>query len=76
VREVLQEGITGFIVRNIDEAADAIGRLPRLSRARIRREFERRFSASRMADDYLQIYEDIIREGAATRPMTGVVHHD
>lgn len=76
VQEVLEDGVTGFIVRDIDEAAAAIGRLPQLSRARIRQEFDRRFSAGRMAADYLEIYEDVIRHAAGAPGFAGLAHHD
>ncbi len=60
VREVLEDGATGFIVRDKDEACLALARLDHISRDGCRRYFERRFSAQRMADDYLDIYTDII----------------
>jgi glycosyltransferase involved in cell wall biosynthesis len=59
VPEVLQEGVTGFIVESIDDAVGAVGRIGDLSRATCRREFERRFDARRMAQDYVRIYETI-----------------
>jgi glycosyltransferase involved in cell wall biosynthesis len=60
VPEVLEDGVTGWIVEGIEEAAQAVGRVPTLSRARCRQVFEERFSASRMAHDYLQIYERLL----------------
>jgi glycosyltransferase involved in cell wall biosynthesis len=56
VPEVIDEGVTGFIIRNEDEAVAAAGRLHELDRKRIRAVFERRFSARRMAEDYLATY--------------------
>ena len=56
VPEVIEEGLTGFIVRGEDEAVDAVHRLPSLDRAAIRRRFEERFSATAMAQRYLAIY--------------------
>jgi glycosyltransferase involved in cell wall biosynthesis len=56
VPEVVEDGLTGFIVRNEDEAVDAVSRLPTLDRAAIRRRFEERFSATAMAQRYLAIY--------------------
>jgi glycosyltransferase involved in cell wall biosynthesis len=56
VREVVEDGLTGFIVRDDAEACEAIGRLPRLDRAAIRRRFEERFSATAMARRYLDLY--------------------
>jgi glycosyltransferase involved in cell wall biosynthesis len=56
VPEVLEQGVTGFIVHDEDQAVEAVGRLGALSRARIRAEFERRFTAQRMAQNYLKLY--------------------
>jgi glycosyltransferase involved in cell wall biosynthesis len=56
VPEVIEDGLTGFIVHNEDEAVDAVHRLSSLDRAAIRRRFEERFSATAMAQRYLAIY--------------------
>lgn len=56
VPEVVEHGVTGFIVESEAEAVAAIGRLHELDRATIRREFERRFSATVMARAYLDLY--------------------
>jgi len=56
VPEVIEDGITGFIVRDEDEAVQAIGRLHLLDRAEIRKRFELRFSATAMARRYLDLY--------------------
>jgi glycosyltransferase involved in cell wall biosynthesis len=60
VPEVIDEGVSGFIVENEEEAAAAVGRLSVLDRDVVRRTFERRFSARRMADDYLDLYREVI----------------
>jgi glycosyltransferase involved in cell wall biosynthesis len=57
VPEVLDEGITGYVVDGVDSAVRAVGQVDRFDRGACRAMFERRFSAARMADDYLQIYE-------------------
>jgi glycosyltransferase involved in cell wall biosynthesis len=57
VSEVIEDGLTGFIVRNEDEAVAAVARLPTLSRMAIRRRFEERFSATAMARRYLALYD-------------------
>ncbi len=64
VPEVMEDGITGFVVRELDEAAEAIGRVADLSRERCREVFEKRFTASRMADDYIEVYEQMLRPTA------------
>ena len=58
VDEVLREGVTGFIVDSIDQAIDAAGRVLELDRARVRQEFDERFTAERMAKDYLELYAE------------------
>jgi glycosyltransferase involved in cell wall biosynthesis len=60
VPEVLEDGVTGWIVEGIEEAVQAVKRVPALSRTRCRQVFEERFSASRMAHDYLQIYTRLL----------------
>jgi glycosyltransferase involved in cell wall biosynthesis len=63
VPEVVDEGVTGFIVATEEGAAAAAGRLHRLDRARIRAIFEERFTARRMAQDYVSLYQRLITEG-------------
>lgn len=61
VREILEDGVTGFIVRNEAEAVAALGRLGTLSRDRIRAEFVRRFTARHMAQNYVKVYQRLCR---------------
>src|SRR5439155_13135481 len=68
VPEVLEHGVTGFVVDDVDAAVAAVGRLPELRRERCREVFERRFSAGRMARDYLAIYRRLIA-GSADSPV-------
>jgi glycosyltransferase involved in cell wall biosynthesis len=56
VPEVVDDGITGFVVSDEQEAIQALGRLSELNRHRVRAQFERRFSSKRMAEDYLRHY--------------------
>jgi glycosyltransferase involved in cell wall biosynthesis len=56
VPEVLDEGETGFIVENVAEAVAALPRAAALNRAAIRATFERRWTARRMAEEYLGLY--------------------
>ena len=53
--EVIDEGISGFIVEDEAGAIGAVDRLEQLSRAKIRQQFEKRFTARRMAQDYLAV---------------------
>jgi len=56
VPEVMENGVTGFIVSEIKQAVEAVGRVRDLSRARCREVFEKRFTASRMASDYVNAF--------------------
>jgi glycosyltransferase involved in cell wall biosynthesis len=56
VPEVIDDGVTGFVVNDVDEAVRAVGRLGELSRRRCRQVFEERFSDERMTRDYLAVY--------------------
>jgi glycosyltransferase involved in cell wall biosynthesis len=57
VPEVVDDGVTGFVVDGEAEAVRAIRRLGELDRRRIHAHFEQRFTAKRMAEDYLRHYE-------------------
>ena len=59
VPEVIDPGVTGFIVNDIDQAVAAVGKVHTLDRARVRATFDRRFTARRMAEDYLDVYEEL-----------------
>jgi len=60
VPEVIDDGITGFAVSGEAEAIQAVGRLGELDRQRVRRHFEKRFTARRMADEYLRHYNTLV----------------
>jgi glycosyltransferase involved in cell wall biosynthesis len=60
VREVIDHGVTGFIVGGIEEALRAIKPAIELDRKAVRRRFEQRFTARRMADEYVRLYHAII----------------
>jgi glycosyltransferase involved in cell wall biosynthesis len=61
VPEIMKEGHTGFIVKGLKDAVEAVRRVPELSRKRCREVFDRRFTAARMAHDYVQVYERLIK---------------
>jgi glycosyltransferase involved in cell wall biosynthesis len=56
VPEVIEHGVTGMVVDSEADALSAVRLIASLDRARIRREFERRFSSRRMAQDYSKLY--------------------
>jgi glycosyltransferase involved in cell wall biosynthesis len=59
VPEIIEEGVTGYIVDGIDGAVAAVDRAEMLDRAVIRQRFEERFSVERMAKDYLAVYHGL-----------------
>jgi glycosyltransferase involved in cell wall biosynthesis len=70
VPEIVDDGVTGFIVSNIADAVTAVHRLDGLDRRRVRRVFEQRFTADRMARDYVAIYRRLL-ESARGRCALG-----
>ncbi len=71
VPEILDDGVTGFIVDDIGGAVEAVSEASKLDRSRIRCTFEARFSAETMARNYLRIYERLTAEGRL--PMDSIV---
>jgi glycosyltransferase involved in cell wall biosynthesis len=72
VPEIIEDGKTGFIVDNQNDAVAAVDRLGLIDRKSCRHEFEKRFSAHRMTSDYLAIYERIRSEGEASKKVTAL----
>jgi glycosyltransferase involved in cell wall biosynthesis len=62
VSEILDDGVTGFIVKSIEEAAEAARNIHLIDRSACRAVFERRFSARRMCRDYLRAYEKLLED--------------
>jgi glycosyltransferase involved in cell wall biosynthesis len=62
IPEIIDDGITGFVCESLAEMAEAVERLPLIDRSRCRSAFEERFTADRMARDYVALYERIIEE--------------
>ena len=60
MREVIDEGVTGFVVQSVAEATTVLDRVLALDRARVRHRFEERFTARRMAIDYVRIYQQLL----------------
>jgi glycosyltransferase involved in cell wall biosynthesis len=69
VPEIIEDGVTGFIVDDVESAVAAVPLALRLDRKAIRRRFEERFTAERMARDYLALYERIL-----SRSSSGVLN--
>jgi len=61
VPEIVDDGVTGCIVDNVEQAICALPRVLSLDRGAVRRRFEERFSAARMAQDYVGVYRSLLR---------------
>jgi glycosyltransferase involved in cell wall biosynthesis len=68
VPEVVDEGITGFIVDGEAEAIQAVGRLDDLDRRQVRTHFEQRFAAKRMGEEYIRLYKMLAARSAPPAP--------
>ena len=60
VPEVVEDGLTGYVVKDETGAVAAVGRIERLSRERVRERFEERFTARRMVQEYLDVYRSLM----------------
>jgi glycosyltransferase involved in cell wall biosynthesis len=67
VPEVLENGVTGFIVDSVGEAVEAVSRVSRLDRGRVRSRFEERFTAARMAQNYVDAFEQLLDADGALK---------
>ncbi len=70
VPEIIEDGVSGFLVQNVEEAAAALKNLSAIDRRKCRRAFEERFSAKRMAQEYLDIYDGIIKREPESIALT------
>ena len=66
VPEVMQDRVTGFIVPDLEGAVEAVKRLGEIDRRKCRRYFEQHFNAERMAQDYLNIYQRLVRRESSS----------
>lgn len=60
IPEIIDHGVTGFVCETVDEMVEAVGQVPLLERRRCRASFDERFTADRMARDYVALYERIL----------------
>jgi glycosyltransferase involved in cell wall biosynthesis len=65
--ELIRHGETGFLVDSVEEAVACVDRLAELDRANVRREFEQRFTAQRMVDQYCAVYDMLLARKATAR---------
>ena len=61
--ELIENGKNGFLVNNVDEAIETVARIKEIDRATCRRHVERHFTVDRMIDEYIQVYEMILKGG-------------
>jgi glycosyltransferase involved in cell wall biosynthesis len=73
VPEIIDPGVTGAIVNSVDEAVRMLPHVLALDRGAVRRRFEQRFTARRMAEDYLKTYRALIERSMANEPPTRLV---
>lgn len=59
VPEIIEHGVSGFVVDDMPAAIEAARRIERLDRTQVRKAFEQRFTARRMAEDYVRVYEQV-----------------
>jgi glycosyltransferase involved in cell wall biosynthesis len=71
VPEVVDDGVTGFVVEDETSAAAAVLKIGSLSRGVIRRRFEERFTARRMAEDYVGLYRSMVEDARSSRAAAG-----
>jgi glycosyltransferase involved in cell wall biosynthesis len=65
----MEPGVTGFLVDTVEEAKLAIPHLLSLDRRSIRKRFEKRFSATRMANDYVRLYRRLMTSSKSVDPI-------
>jgi glycosyltransferase involved in cell wall biosynthesis len=66
VPELVDDGVTGFVVEDLDAATEAVSKIRTLDRALCRHRFEERFSATRMAEEYVAIYRRLTNTESQT----------
>ncbi len=70
VPEIVRHQETGFIVKDLDEAVEAVGLLGEISRERARRRVEESFSRERMVENYIGVYESVLKMPRSHRRST------
>ena len=68
VPEIIDDQVTGYVVEDIEQSLAALDKLQSFDRERCRQVFEKRFSARRMAADYLKVYDRLIDAQRGVRP--------
>jgi glycosyltransferase involved in cell wall biosynthesis len=68
VPEIVEDGVTGVIVETVEEAIGALPQVLALDRKKVRHRFEQRFSATRMAKEYVKVYRSLLASPQYTEP--------
>jgi glycosyltransferase involved in cell wall biosynthesis len=75
VPEIIEHGVTGFVVDSLDEASACVDRISEIGRADCRRAFEDRFDSRRMALNYLRVYRRLIADFSSAARVPAARHH-
>jgi glycosyltransferase involved in cell wall biosynthesis len=73
VPEVMRDGLSGYLVHDLKGAVDAVKKIDKIDRKKVRKHFEQHFTADRMALDYLKIYERMVSRKKTPLAATGGV---
>jgi glycosyltransferase involved in cell wall biosynthesis len=73
VEEVIDRGLTGIVVDNVDQAIVSLRQTISLDRRKVRRQFEERFSARRMANDYVHVYRNLLKASSRVERPAAVM---
>ena len=65
IPELIDHSVTGFISENLDEMVGQVAQLDTIDRRRCRQVFDERFTAQRMTNDYVKLYQQLVSESAA-----------
>ena len=75
VPEIIEDGVSGYLVSDVAEAVEAVKQIETLDRKKVRKHFEKNFSADRMALDYMKIYERMVsRKKSPLTASSGVLN--
>lgn len=76
VPEVMEHGTTGYIIKDTEDGVRAVKNIHKLSRLRCRKVFEQRFTARIMAENYIKVYEEVIRQKKGEPAAEGTFLHN
>ncbi|HEU5017243.1 MAG TPA: glycosyltransferase family 4 protein [Pseudolabrys sp.] len=76
VPEIVEDGVTGVIVQSVEEAVVTFPRLAAVDRKKVRRRFQQRFSATRMAQDYVHLYQSLLAPPLSAEEQPDIGHDE